>query len=311
MSSQETVASFYKFIAINDAQELKSSLKSLCAQLKLQGTIILAPEGINGMVAGSPAAIASLQEFFKEDARFADLRFKLSYYQGPSFRRMLVKIKKQALTLRKPADPVAHTGKRLSPAEFKEWLASGKEMILLDTRNDYEVAIGTFRNAIDPKLRCFDEFTQWIDTNLQDAKDQPIVTFCTGGIRCEKATAYMLDKGFRDVYQLDGGIVTYLEHTMDTPDNGWDGECVVFDKRIAIDKQLRPSQHPHCFVCLTRLGEENTAKEHYPAGTACTRCAEHMHQHQQERLVKGMDLHHKNLQQRKEYIAEQKRKFGV
>jgi UPF0176 protein len=312
MIAPETIVSFYKFTPIAEPHDLKKSLKSLCLNLKLQGTIIIAGEGINGMVAGPGEGIESLMAFLKADSRFQDVVFKLSYHQGSSFRRMLVKVKKQCITLRETVDPCKESGARLSPQELKQWFDEGKEMILVDTRNDYEVAIGTFKGAIDPKLKCFDEFPQWLTSNLNEAKDRPIVTFCTGGIRCEKATAYMLQQGFREVYQLDGGIISYLEQTKDlAEDNHWEGECVVFDKRIAIDKELNPSRHQHCFVCLTRLSAKNIAATPYPAGQACAPCAAHMDSHQHQRVQKGLSAHEENLRQRRDFIASQREKFKV
>lgn len=311
MTNEQTIVSFYKFTSLTDLANLRKKLKSLCHNHQLGGTIILADEGVNAMLAGSQEGIEALINFFKADPRFAEIAFKVSVHQGSAFRRMLVKIKKQCLTFRAEADPRIQTGKRLAPLEFKRWLDEGREMLVLDTRNDYEVAAGTFAGAIDPHLKNFAAFSQWITTNLGDAKDRTIVTFCTGGIRCEKATAFMQAQGFTDVYQLDGGIITYLGETQQSEDdNYWRGECIVFDKRHAVDHQLRASTKQHCFVCLTSLSDENTADETFPAGSACTTCAETIHLHRKKRHDQGLAQHRKNLQVRREYIAQQRKKHA-
>ncbi len=308
MAARQSIVSFYKFIPLDDLPLLKKSLQSLCLSEHLQGTIVIAGEGINGMLAGCEAGIGALSSFLKSDPRFADMPIKTSYHQGTIFRRMLVKIKKQCLTLRTPADPASKTGKRLAPLELKRWLDEGRDILLLDTRNDYEYAAGSFRGALDPQTKSFDEFPAWTAEHLATAKQRTIVTFCTGGIRCEKATAVMLEQGFSDVYQLDGGIISYLEQTLASEDNHWDGECIVFDKRHAVDKHLQTSTKEHCFVCLAELTAASSARVVFPAGKACSPCATKMQEHQQARQASGSARHQQNLLRRHEFILKQQRK---
>lgn len=311
MNIQDTVISFYKFIPVEDPQELKNKLKKLCDQLDTRGTILIASEGINGMISGSSESVEILIKEFHKDSRFSDVEFKKSFHEDVSFRRMLVKVKKYIVTMRKDVDPLAETGEYLDPIKFKKWQDEGKELLILDTRNDYEVALGTFANAIDPKITHFDQFPDWISKNLQDAKDTPIVTFCTGGIRCEKATAFMLQQGFKKVYQLEGGIIKYLEKTLlEEGDNHWEGDCVVFDKRKAITKKLEPTSKEICYVCLTELHEENTHQEAFPAGKACTSCGDAMIISHRQRMEKGQAIHKENLSKRARFLASEREKYA-
>ena len=311
MKIQDTVISFYKFVPVEKPEELRSHLKRLCEKLKTKGTILIATEGINGMVSGPEGSISGLIGEIKRDSRFSDIEFKKSHHNSISFRRMLVKVKKYIITMREKVDPFEKTGAYLDPKEFKKWQDEGRDMLILDTRNDYEVALGTFKKAIDPKIKTFDEFPQWIRKNLQEARDKPIVTFCTGGIRCEKATAYMLQLGFKSVYQLDGGIIRYLEKTIDDQDNNhWIGECVVFDKRKAVTKALEPTEKDICYVCLKELTRGNLHGQAFPAGKACIDCGESMKRHRAERQEKGLNLHRKNLKKRALFLASERKKFS-
>ena len=308
---QDTVISFYKFVPVDDPQALRNKLKKLCDQLDTKGTILLASEGMNGMISGSPESIETLINEIHKDPRFSDVEFKKSFHSDVSFRRMLVKVKKYIVTMRKDVDPLAETGEYLDPIEFKKWQDEGKELLILDTRNDYEVALGTFTNAIDPKITHFDQFPDWISKNLQDSKDKPIVTFCTGGIRCEKATAFMLQQGFKKVYQLEGGIIKYLEKTLlEEGDNHWEGDCVVFDKRKAITKKLEPTTKEICYVCLTELHETNTHQDVFPAGKACDSCGNAMKESHKLRLEKGLAKHKENLSRRARFLASEREKYA-
>ena len=182
---------------------------------------------------------------------------------------MLVKVKKEIITMRKDVDPLKKTGKNITPNDFKKWLDENKDIHVIDTRNDYEVNMGTFKTAVNPKIKSFTEFTTYINENKENFKDKPIVTFCTGGIRCEKATAYMMDKGLKDVYQLQGGIIKYFEETNPGKDDHWQGECVVFDKRKAITPKLTPSEKMICYICLSEMSEENKSNVSGPGGEQC------------------------------------------
>lgn len=307
----DIIISFYKFVAIQDPCVLKEELQALAENLEIKGTILLATEGINGMLSGAQESIQKFESQIHLDHRFTDLEFKHSEYKDVSFRRMLVKVKKEIITMKKPIDPTVDTGNYLDPLEFKDWQDQAKDMIILDTRNDYEVALGTFKQAVDPKIKSFGEFPEWVDENLKDHKDKTIVTFCTGGIRCEKATAYMKQQGFKDVHQIDGGILKYFEATMDaSSDNHWQGDCVVFDKRKAVTKTLDPSDKEICFVCLAELNSENKFLKEHPAGYSCKPCAAKMKQSHENRVERGLARHQSNLENRQSFLASQKEKYA-
>lgn len=306
------VVSFYKFVKIDNPHELKELLLSRSLDLGLQGTILVSLEGINAMISGEIASMKAFERWFKGDLRFADVEFKESLYAGVSFRRMLVKVKKEIITMRQQVDPVDDTGAYVSPLEFKDWQDSNKDMIIVDTRNDYEVALGSFKNALNPNIKTFGEYPEWVSEHLNDDQDKEkvVVTFCTGGIRCEKATAYMKQQGFKNVYQLEGGIIKYFEETNKVGgENHWDGECVVFDKRLAIDKNLKATQKEICYVCLCELGDANRSQKEYPAGKACVSCDKKMTKHQDLRNKKGLEKHKKNLKQREVFLKAQRQKF--
>ena len=228
----------YKFVALDGLPELKSALTSRCRALGLKGTILVSPEGINIFVAGTAEASSQFKALIRDDPRLADLHFKESLSDYPPYSRMLVKIKKEIITLRVPGvDPAAQRAPTIAPAELKRWLDEGKDLVLLDTRNAFEVETGTFRNAVHLNLKSFGDFPGAADRLLPEFRDKTIVTFCTGGIRCEKAAPVLVDKGFREVYQLDGGILQYFE---DCGDAHFDGRCFVFDQRNALDGRLQP-----------------------------------------------------------------------
>lgn len=306
---QDTVVSFYKFVKIPKPVELQLELKELTQTLAMKGTIILASEGVNGMVSGTCENIQKFKEHLWANSLFAELEFKDSFYNKESFRRMLVKIKKYIITMRKEVDPLEDTGEYLSAEEFKKWQDEQKDMLIVDTRNDYEYQMGTFKNAIDPDIKSFDEFPEWVEQELAEQKEKTIVTFCTGGIRCEKATAYMKKIGFKNVYQLEGGIIKYLEKTMDQKEkNHWVGECIVFDKRKAITKSLEPSKKNICYVCLEEI-KEGDHSHSYPAGEACERCASKMAHHHEKRLARGIKRHKQNLETREQFLASEREKY--
>jgi UPF0176 protein len=228
----------YKFVSLDALDDLKASLDRRCHQLELKGTILLSFEGINAVLAGSEEAANGIQTFIHGDPRLADLRFKRSMSAYQPFDRMLVKIKKEIITLRVPGiDPAKRRAPAVAPVELKRWLDEGREVVMLDTRNAFEVDAGTFDNAMDLRLSSFGQFAQAADKLDPALKDKTIVTFCTGGIRCEKAAPVLIGKGFRSVFQLDGGILQYFEECGDAHFNG---RCFVFDQRVALDGNLEP-----------------------------------------------------------------------
>src|SRR5258706_8434032 len=228
----------YKFVSLDGLNDLKALFDRRCRELDLKGTILLSFEGINVVLAGSDEAVAGFQASIHADPRLADLRFKRSESAFQPFDRMLVKIKKEIITSRVPGvDPSKERAPAVAPAELKRWLDEGREVVLLDTRNTFEVDAGTFDNAMDLRLSSFGQFAHAADGLDPSLKDKTIVTFCTGGIRCEKAAPVLIGKGFRKVFQLDGGILQYFEQCGDAH---FKGRCFVFDQRVALDGNLEP-----------------------------------------------------------------------
>ena len=228
-----TIASFYKFIPLTDYEAMKDPILSAMKENNILGTIILAHEGINGSFAGYHEDVLFLYEFLKIDPRLSDLYFRERTDDLMPFDKAKVKFRKEIVTLGiNDLDPLTSTGVHVSPNEWNE-LISDPEVLTIDTRNDYEVEFGTFKNAINPNTENFRDFPEFVNNNLIDKKDKKIAMFCTGGIRCEKSTSYLLSLGFKNVYQLNGGILNYLDVV---PENEslWQGKCFVFDERIAI-----------------------------------------------------------------------------
>lgn len=294
---------FYKFVPLETPAVQQEALLKLCNDLQLKGTILLAHEGINGCLVGTPDHIQAVQLALQNMPEFADLDIKESQTSHVPYRRMLVKVKKEIIPMGIPeVKPMVETGQRLDALDLKRWLENNEDIILLDTRNDYEVEIGTFRNAINPNLKEFRQFPQWIKDNFQDHKKKKIVTFCTGGIRCEKATAFMLKEGFEQVYQLQGGILRYLEATSrgaeKETDNHYDGSCFVFDYRVAVDKNLVETSHNICYNCWNVLTLEDLESEHYKKDVHCPHCKDRYLERQKKRQMVMADNNKKALEVR-------------
>ena len=229
---------FYKFVELGALIERKKMLKDLGLYLGLKGTVLLSSEGINGFLAGEEEEVRRFLAELREDACFANLDVKESYSASIPFARMLVKIKKEIIPMGRPdVRPNDLTGRRLRAREFKQWLDEKREVVVVDTRNDYEIKAGTFRGALDLNLKNFREFSDRLKDLPEELREKPVVMFCTGGIRCEKATALALQEGFKDVYQLEGGILRYFE---EVGGHHYDGDCFVFDDRVAVDAELKP-----------------------------------------------------------------------
>jgi len=242
-----------------------------CLDHMIKGTLLLAEEGINGTVAGSRESIDCLLEFLKSDERLTDLEHKESYADEVPFLRTKVKLKKEIVTLgQQGVSPINGGGTRVDP---KDWntIISDPEVVLIDTRNQYEVDIGSFKNAVSPKTTNFREFPGYIKTNLDPAKHKKVAMFCTGGIRCEKASAYMLQEGFEQVYQLNGGILKYLEE-VNKDESLWEGDCFVFDGRVSVDHNLEEGNYEQCFACRRPISDEDMQSEHYHKGVSCPHC---------------------------------------
>lgn len=247
----------YKFISLDGLPQLQQDLLNQCSSLALKGTILISPEGINISLAGPFAAINAFKTFLRNDERFSDMTFRESESGLQPFRLLKVKIKKEIITLRDPAsNPIPQRAPHLSPQQFKQWLDENRDMVVFDTRNDYEVQFGTFENALNLQLNHFSE----LPNAIHDLpKDKPIIMFCTGGIRCEKAAVHMLNQGFSEVYQLDGGILNYFKEVGGAH---YHGECFVFDERVSVKPDLSPSGTKQCTVCQGPLFSDQDATSH-------------------------------------------------
>ena len=262
--------STYRFVRLDCLSELRDQLKRLADSLALKGTILLSPEGINLFLAGTPGKVRVFFERLRLDPRFSDIAPKESFSAEQPFRRMLVRIKKEIIAFG-VADivPERHTAPKLAATELKRWLDEGRAVRLLDVRNDYEIELGTFRGAESLNIHHFREFPQAISHLPAEARHQPLVMFCTGGIRCEKAGPLMEQAGFTQVYQLDGGILKYFEQV---GGDHWQGSCFVFDGRVALDPQLRPTGDRLCFKCQAVLRPDDWNSPRYKLGESCPYC---------------------------------------
>ena len=270
-------AALYKFVALPNYAALQPSIHAACVAHHIKGTILLAAEGINGTIAGLPADIHAVLHFLRTDTaferKFASLEHKESYAEEHPFYRMKVKLKKEIVTMGVPSvNPNNTVGTYVKPEDWNA-LISDPDVILLDTRNDYEVHIGTFKGAVDPKTTTFRQFPEFIAQNLDKAKHKKVAMFCTGGIRCEKASSYMLEQGFDEVYHLQGGILKYLE-TVPEKDSLWQGECFVFDQRVAVTHSLEVGEYDQCYACRMPLSPTQLLSSQYTPGIACSYCYE-------------------------------------
>ena len=270
IKSKFTIITFYQFKKIEDIINIKNELVHFCKFNKIKGTIILAEEGINGTIAGLFESIKKFESHLLS-LGFDNYNPKNSYSKFMPFFRLKVRNKKEIVTLRsKDVDPENITGKKIRPKEWNN-LISDKETILIDVRNNFEVEMGTFKNSINPNTKSFTEFKSYLKNNLNKAKDKKIAMFCTGGIRCEKISSYMIKKGFKDVNQLHGGILSYLEKT--SHENSlWNGECFVFDNRVSVKNELKDGTYELCHACRYPLPSDSLKSEKYKKGISCPNC---------------------------------------
>ena len=284
MTTEVIVAAMYKFVSLPDYVEIHSRLLPHMVENDVKGTLLLAEEGINGTVAGSREAINSLLEFLKQDERFDGLSYKESITEEMPFMRTRVKLKKEIVTMGIPGtDPTTLNGQRVDPKDWNE-LISDPEVILIDTRNDYEIGIGTFKNAISPETETFREVPDYVKQNLDPEKHKKVAMFCTGGIRCEKSTNYLLTQGFEEVFHLNGGVLKYLEE-IPQEESLWEGECFVFDGRVSVDHNLEEGLYEQCFACRMPLSEEERESDKYQKGIACPHCYDKVSDEQRERFA--------------------------
>ena len=269
------VAAFYKFIHLSDPVDVQRDLQKACESAGILGTILIAHEGINGTVCASREGICALMAHFADSPYFSDIQPKYSFAEEPAFYRMKVRLKREIVTMGQPdIDPENSVGTYVSPQDWNA-LISASDTLVIDTRNRYEVAIGTFENAIDPETASFREFPAWIENYLADLPEHKrpknIAMFCTGGIRCEKATSYLRARGYENVFHLEGGILKYLE-TMPAEDSAWRGECFVFDQRVSVKHGLAPGAYDQCHACRTPLTQEDKQRASFEHGVSCLHC---------------------------------------
>lgn len=280
--NQIVVCALYKFVTLEDFEQKRQPLLDVMLENDVKGTLLLANEGINGTVAGSRKGIDNLLNWLKQDERLSDLDHKESFDETMPFYRTKVKLKKEIVTMGvEGIDPKEVVGTYVKP---KDWnaLISDPDVILVDTRNDYEVAIGTFKNAVDPKTETFREFPEYVEKNLDKTEHKKVAMFCTGGIRCEKSTAYLKEQGFEEVYHLEGGILKYLEEVPEE-DSLWEGECFVFDNRVAVNHDLEKGQYDQCHACRMPILEEDKLHEKYEKGVSCHHCYDKQTPEQRQR----------------------------
>ncbi len=260
----------YRFVDLPDRDALREPFREICKTAGLKGTILLSYEGINFFLAGSQSSLDLYLEFLETDLRFSQINLKYSFTEYQPFNRMNVRLKNEIISLGldhiKPAE---RTGEEITPTEFKQWLDEGREVAIIDTRNDYEIRLGTFENAVDLNIKSFRAFPKAVESLPESMKDIPVVMFCTGGIRCEKASVVMMDAGFSNVKQLRGGILGYFE---EVGGEHWDGDCFVFDHRVALSAELEQADVVQCFACRQPVTVEEQESPDYVIEVSCPHC---------------------------------------
>lgn len=265
------VAAFYKFVALDDFATLRPLLFDVCEANGVKGTILIADEGINGTIAGPTAGVDAVLAWLRADQRFADLQHKASSTSEMPFHRLKVRLKKEIVTLGVPGvDAARNAGTYVDPQDWNR-LIDDPDVVVIDTRNDYEVAIGSFDRAVNPETRAFSDLPAWLSAQPGLQRTSKVAMFCTGGIRCEKSTAYLRSQGFDEVYHLRGGILKYLE-IMPESESRWRGECFVFDERVAVGHGLKQGAHTLCRSCRHPLDESDRQSPHYAEGVSCAHC---------------------------------------
>jgi UPF0176 protein len=270
--SKYIVCALYKFVTLENYEEMRQPLLDAMLDNHIKGTLLLAAEGINGTVSGPREGIDNLLAYLNDDARINPVSTKESLHDDAPFYRTKVKLKNEIVTLGvEGIDPLKTVGTYVKPQDWNA-LISDPDVTVVDTRNDYEIEIGTFKHAIDPKTQTFREFPEYVKDNLDPAKNKKVAMFCTGGIRCEKSTAYLKEQGFDEVYHLEGGILQYLE---DVPkeESLWEGDCFVFDNRVAVNHDLEKSIYDQCYACRLPITAEDKLSAEFEAGVSCPKCA--------------------------------------
>ena len=269
------VATFYKFVSLPRYKQMQQPILNCCQDREIKGTILLAQEGINGTIAGTRQGIDSTIAYLRSLSEFDHLEAKESTAKELPFGKLKVKLKKEIVTLGQPeANPNQQVGTYVKPEDWNE-VISNPDVTVIDTRNQYEVGIGTFKRAIDPKTDSFREFPEYIAKNIDPEQHPKIAMFCTGGIRCEKASSYLISQGFKEVYHLKGGILKYLEEV--SPDESlWQGECFVFDERVTVKEGLAKGNYELCYACGHPISEADKASPYYEPIISCPHCYEEL-----------------------------------
>ncbi|MDH3535710.1 MAG: rhodanese-related sulfurtransferase, partial [Gammaproteobacteria bacterium] len=270
------------FVRLDNFESLRQPLLRVMLDNRVRGTLLLAAEGINGTVAGSEGDIETLLEYLRRDPRLRDLDCKLSYDEEMPFYRSRVKLKREIVTMGVDGIDPSNAGTYVSPADWNQ-LISDPEVTVIDTRNDYESAIGSFAGAVHPELQSFREFPAYAANNLDPQRHRKVAMFCTGGIRCEKATAYLRERGFDEVYHLQGGILKYLEQVPEG-ESMWQGECFVFDNRVSVNHALQKGSFDQCHACRRPITEADKASDKYQPGVSCPACHDDKSESEKDRF---------------------------
>lgn len=279
------VAALYRFAKFPDFESFREPLQNLMIEAGVKGTLLIAAEGINGTIAGSRQGVDKVIAWLEKDERFSGLDVKESYVRGNPFYRTKVKLKKEIVTMGvEDIDPNDIVGTYVDPHDWNK-LISDPNVLLLDTRNDYEVEIGTFEHAVNPETTTFREFPDYVSKELDPKKQKKVAMFCTGGIRCEKSTAYLKQQGFEEVFHLKGGILNYLEQVPED-ESMWQGECFVFDNRVTVNHRLEQGDYDQCHACRLPITEEDKQHSNYQKGVSCHRC---YGQHSDEQVKRYAD----------------------
>jgi UPF0176 protein len=284
MSTQYVTCALYKFVALPNYGSIRHPLLKVMTDNQVYGTLLLASEGINGTISSTRAGIDAVLNWLSQQPGLENIDTKESFDKEIPFYRTKVKLKKEIVTMGvEGIDPRQVVGTYVKPQDWNN-LISDPEVLVVDTRNDYEVEIGTFKNAVDPKTTSFREFPDWANKNIDRAKTKKIAMFCTGGIRCEKSTAYMKEQGFEEVYHLEGGILKYLEE-VPKDQTLWQGECFVFDNRVAVDHDLKRGSYDQCHACRMPITEQEKTLDSYQEGLSCHHCFDRVSDEQKQRFA--------------------------
>ena len=279
-----SVISFYKFVKINNPKKLRKSLLDLLLNEDVVGTFLIAKEGINATVSGSDISLKKIMKFLDKQKGFNDIEYKHSCSIKRVFKRLKIKVKDEIVALgKKEIDPSKTTRNYIEPRNWNKLIAD-PDVLLIDTRNTYEIKIGTFLGAENPNIKNFRDFPDFVKKKLNSKKNQKIAMFCTGGIRCEKASSYLLEKGFKNVYQLKGGILKYLEQNT-KKNSRFKGECFVFDERVSVNKKLKNGKYQQCYACRMPISKDDISSIHYKKGISCPHCFSKTSKRQKNRFA--------------------------